>query len=128
MIRSLAATVASVALTPREGMRVDFLPQVEGHDPVSQVTDAGGVFVVDLEIGVPYAVAFNGAVVIDGVEMVGAVTVIYLTAHEGEGTATLAECATLTLSTGWPVLLRRLVGCETAVASITARVAALEGI
>lgn len=124
--RPLVATIQSVGRTPREGLRVDFDTDAQGYQQVSERTDAGGVFVAALEVGIPYAVAFNGAVVIDGVEMAGAVTVIYLTVPEGDGPATLAESATLTLSTGWSVLLRRLVAAETAVTDLTARVAALE--
>lgn len=141
MTRPLTVTIQTVTRTPLEGLRVDFLPEVPGYEPVSVRTDASGVFVADLETGVPYSTAFIGPIVIDGDEMSGSVTVIYLTVPEGEGPATLAESQTQLLSTGWSVLLRRLVALESwkataepelaalraTVDDLTARVAALEG-
>lgn len=124
--RPLAVTIQSVTRTPREGLRVDFLPEAPGYDPVSVRTDASGVFVATLETGVPYSTAFIGPIVIDGDEMSGSVTVIYLTVPEGEGPATLAESQTQLLSTGWSVLLRRLVTLEMWKAAAEPELAALQ--
>jgi hypothetical protein len=126
--RALSSTIQSVTGSPWEGLRVDFLPEVEGYEPVSARTDAAGVFVAELETGVPYSTGLIGPMVLDGAELAGSVTVIHLTVPEGDGAITLTDAATLTLSTGWSVLLRRLVAAETAIADYGTRLAMLEAL
>ena len=116
MPRRLSATIANATGAAREGASVEFV----NGTVLSALTDAGGVFVLDLETGTPYVVAFSTAVQIDGVPY-SAGTAFTILVHEGEGVATFAECITETRDGSVPALLA-------AIADLTARVTALEGV
>jgi len=60
--RSVSALVATANGTAREGACVEFVDSTV----ISALTDAGGVFVVDVDVGTPYGVSFPEAVQIDG--------------------------------------------------------------
>ena len=116
MSRPLSATIANATGAAREGASVEFV----NGTVLSALTDAGGVFVLDLETGTPYVVAFSTAVQIDGVPY-PAGSAFTIVVPEGEGVATFAECITETRTGSVPALLAAL-------DALTARVTALEGV
>jgi hypothetical protein len=113
--RSLPATITSVTGAPREGLRLDFV----NGGATSAITDAGGVFVVDLETATPYTLSFPGVVQIDG-DPYPSGTVILVTVPDGEGPATFADCVTGVVDASPAALLARLEAVETALGIVQA--------
>ena len=122
--RDITATVGSPVSTPREGLRVDFHAEPP-HANTSAVTDAGGVFVAQLEPGVPYMVPVNNAVIVNG-QPFPAGTVFRVIVPEGEGPADISEVTVEVIDASQPALLERLASMVSTITEYESRLTALE--
>lgn len=116
--RAVSTAIKSSTGTPREGLRVDFYAEPP-NESVYAMTDAGGVFVADLEPGVVYMVPVMNAVIVDGQSLPDG-TVLRIIVPEGEGPVTILEVTVEIIDASPPALL-------TMITDLTARVATLEG-
>lgn len=117
MARPVSTAIRSPTGTPREGLRVDFHAVPPGESTFA-VTDAGGVFIADLEPGITYMVSSENPFSVDGQEF-PAGTVFRVIVPEGEGPVTIPEITVEIIDASRPALLEMIAG-------LTARVAAME--
>jgi hypothetical protein len=124
MSRAVSATIGSPVSTPREGLRVDFHAEPPNAS-TSAVTDAGGVFVAQLEPGVPYMVPVNNAVIVNG-QPFPAGTVFRVIVPEGEGPADISEVTVEIIDASQPALLAWLNVLDATVTAYETRLQALD--
>ena len=124
MSRAISATIGSPVSTPREGLRVDFHADPPNAN-TSAVTDAGGVFVAQLEPGVPYMVPVNNAVIVNG-QPFPAGTVFRVIVPEGEGPADISDVTVEVIDASQPALLAWLGALEATVRAYESRLQALD--
>jgi hypothetical protein len=117
MTRPVSTPILSATGAPREGLRVDFHAEPP-NESVFAITDAGGVFVAELEPGIPYMVSSENPFSVDGQEF-SAGTVFRVIVPEGEGPVTIPEVTVEIIDASRPALLAMI-------ADLTARIAALE--
>ncbi|MDQ3224438.1 MAG: hypothetical protein M3Q75_13345 [Gemmatimonadota bacterium] len=117
MPRPVSASIRNPSGVAREGLRVDFHatpPDV----PVNAMTDAGGVFVADLEPGVSYLIPCMNAVTVAGQDF-PAGTVFRVVVPEIVGPLTLESILAEVIDWSLPAQLA-------AFAALEARITALE--
>ncbi len=119
MSRTVSACITDATGAPNEGLRVDF-HAANPLQSTSAMTDASGVFVVELVPLVVYQVSTENPFAVDG-QPFPAGMVFRVTVPEGDGPVTIAEITTEIIDASRPALLGRLLALET-------RIAALEGV
>lgn len=115
--RPVSARIETPTGGAREGLRVDF----HADDPAQSthaVTDAGGVFVAELVVGMTYRVPAASAATVNG-ETYPAGTVFVATVPEGEGPVDLSAVTVNVEDWSLPTITRMF-------ADLEARLAALE--
>lgn len=122
-MRKVSATIDSPNGMPREGLRVDF-HGLGGTPNAHAVTDAGGVFVASLVPG-EYLIPSSNAFTVNGQDF-PAGTTFRLIVPEGPGPIDLSSDAVEIIDLSPPGLLATVTALQTALAALTARIAALE--
>jgi hypothetical protein len=123
MERKVSARIDSPKQAPREGLRVDF--HGVGDTPNAHaVTDAGGVFVVDLPPG-EYLIPSSNAFTVNG-QPFPAGTTFRLIVPEGAGPVDVTSEAVEIMDLSPPGLMAMIDALQLAQDALTARVTALE--
>ncbi len=113
MARAVSTTITEPNGTPREGLQVAFHADPPAV-PVHVVTDAGGVFVAELEPGVTYRVPSSNAFTVNGVSFPAGMMFV-VEVPEGEGPVDLAEVTVGVQDMSAPAIDARLRALEAAV-------------
>jgi hypothetical protein len=116
MPRSVTTIILSATGTPREGLRVDF----HASDPaqsVHAVTDAGGVFVAEVEAGVEYLIPSSNAFSVNGQDFPSGTT-FRLIVPVGEGPISLTNETVEIIDLSPPTLMREIATLKTRVAAL----------
>ena len=124
MSRTVSATVRDAMGNPREGLRIDFHADTPGSSTYA-VTDAGGVFVANIEPDVPYMVPVMNAVNVEG-QSFPAGTIFRVVAPVGEGSVALAEVLIEVIDWSLPAQLARIESLEATIADMQSEIDLLE--
>lgn len=118
MTRQVSATITDVTKAAREGLLVFFFAP-SGTPHVTAMTDASGVFRVDLEPLIPYRVSVENAVIVDGQSFAAGI-IFQVIVPEGEGPVSLDQVDIQFIDASRPAILDRI-------ALLESRILALEG-
>jgi hypothetical protein len=118
MARAVSATIKDATGRAREGLRVEF-HATEPATSVYAITDAGGVFVADLEPGAAYMVPVMNAVYVEG-QAFPAGTIFRVVVPEGEGPVAIGDVTVDVIDWSLPAQWARMEAIETRLAMLEA--------